>query len=115
MPVLQYHGAIVLACVGLLLLLLGPCGRGCPGSRLVGRIICSLLGYLPGAGLLLLTVRDAVLILIHGLLPRHVEEEQPLLDFVSVVATLQSLNELLEAPSESRKIRGFRAALEDDD
>ena len=34
---------------------------------------------------------------------------------MSVMATLRSLNELLEAPSESRKIRGFRAALEDDD
>ena len=32
-----------------------------------------------------------------------------------MVATLQSLNELLEAPSESCKIRGFPAALEDDD
>ena len=32
-----------------------------------------------------------------------------------MVATLRSLNELPEAPSESRKIRGFRAALEDDD
>ena len=32
-----------------------------------------------------------------------------------MVATLFSLNELPEAPSESRKIRGFRAALEDDD
>ena len=38
--------------------------------------------------------------------------EQFSLDFVSVIATLWSLNELLEAPSESRKICGFRAALE---
>ena len=30
------------------------------------------------------------------------------------MATLRSLNELLEAPSESRKIRVFCAALEDD-
>ena len=36
------------------------------------------------------------------------------MDFVSVVAILGSLNEFLEAPSESRKIRGFRAAMEDD-
>ena len=43
------------------------------------------------------------------------QEEKSLLDFVSVVAMLQSLNELPEAPSESRKIRGIRAALEDDD
>ena len=43
------------------------------------------------------------------------QEEQSLLDFVSVVATLQSLNELPEAPSESRNICGFCAALENDD
>ena len=43
------------------------------------------------------------------------QEEQSSLDFTSVVATLGSLNELLEAPSESRKIRGFRTALEDDE
>ena len=43
------------------------------------------------------------------------QEEQSSLDFVSVVATLRSLNELLEAPSESHKTRGFCAALEDDD
>ena len=43
------------------------------------------------------------------------QEEQSLLNFVPVVATLQSLNELPEAPSESRKICGFCVALEDDD
>ena len=43
------------------------------------------------------------------------QEEQSSLDFVSVVATLWSLDELPEAPLESRKIHGFRAALEDDD
>ena len=43
------------------------------------------------------------------------QEEQSSLDFVSVVAILRSLNELPEAPSESRKIHGFRAALEDDE
>ena len=36
------------------------------------------------------------------------------MDFVSVVATLRSLNELPEAPSENCKIRSFRAALVDD-
>ena len=43
------------------------------------------------------------------------QEEQSSLHFVSMVATLQSLNELPEAPSESCKIRGFCAAFEDDD
>ena len=42
------------------------------------------------------------------------QKEQSSLDFVSVVATLCSLIELLKAPSESHKIHGFRAALEDD-
>ena len=42
------------------------------------------------------------------------QEEQSLLDFVSVMVTLQSLNKLSEAPSESRKTHGFRVALEDD-
>ena len=41
--------------------------------------------------------------------------EQSLLDFVSVVAVLRSLNELSKAPSESCKICSFGAALEDDD
>ena len=35
------------------------------------------------------------------------QEEQYSLDSVSVMATLWSQNELPEAPSESRKIRGF--------
>ena len=43
------------------------------------------------------------------------QEEQSSLDFVSVVATLWSLNELPEAPSESCNIRGSRAALKEDD
>ena len=43
------------------------------------------------------------------------QEEQSSPDFVSVVASLLSLNVLLEALSESRKINGFHAALEDDD
>ena len=43
------------------------------------------------------------------------QEEQSSLDFVVVVATLRSQNELSEAPSGSRKICGFCAALEDDD
>ena len=43
------------------------------------------------------------------------QEEQSLLDLASVVTTLRSLNELPEAPLESRKIRDFRAAMEDDD
>ena len=43
------------------------------------------------------------------------QEEQSSVDFVLVVANLRSLNELPEAPSESCKIRGFRAVLEDDD
>ena len=43
------------------------------------------------------------------------QEEQSLLDFLSVVASLCSLNGLPKASSESHKIRGFRAALEDDD
>ena len=43
------------------------------------------------------------------------QEEQFSLDFVSVVDNLHSLNELLEALSESQKIRSFHAALEDDD
>ena len=43
------------------------------------------------------------------------QKEQSSLDFVSVVVTLRSLNKLPEASSESRKIRGFSAALEDDD
>ena len=42
-------------------------------------------------------------------------EEQFSLHFVSVVATLQSLNHLAAASSESFKIHKFRAALEDDD
>ena len=42
------------------------------------------------------------------------QEDQSSLDFLLVVATLHSLNELLEAPSESRKIHGFRTAFEDD-
>ena len=40
------------------------------------------------------------------------QKEQSLLDFVSA---MRSLNKLPEAPSESRKIHGFRAILEDDD
>ena len=43
------------------------------------------------------------------------QEQQSLLDFVLVVATLQSLNELPEAPSENHKISGSLAALEDND
>ena len=43
------------------------------------------------------------------------QEEQSLLDFVLVVATLRSLNQLSEDPSESRKIRGFHVVLKDDD
>ena len=43
------------------------------------------------------------------------QEEQSSLDFVAVVANLHPLNGLPEAPSDSRKIHGFRAALEDDD
>ena len=43
------------------------------------------------------------------------QEEQSSLDFVAVVASLHSLNGLSEAPSESYKICGFRAALEEDD
>ena len=43
------------------------------------------------------------------------QEEQSSLDFVSVVAHMRSVSELLEAPSENRKIHGFRVALEDDD
>ena len=68
--------------------------------------------------LLLLTIRDAVLVLARGLRlgawMRTIRRSSLLLDFVSVVATLQFLNELLEAPSESCKIRDFRAASEDD-
>ena len=44
---------------------------------------------------------------------RH--EEQSSLDFVSVVATLRSLSELPGTPSESCKIHGFHAAVEDDE
>ena len=43
------------------------------------------------------------------------QDERSSLDFVSVVATLRSLNELPEASSESHKIRGYHVALEDDD
>ena len=39
------------------------------------------------------------------------QEEQFSLEFVSFMATLRSLNEVPEAPSESHKMRGFRAAL----
>ena len=42
------------------------------------------------------------------------QEEHSLLDFVLVAATLHSLNEPLEAPSESHKVCGFSAALEGD-
>ena len=42
------------------------------------------------------------------------QEEQSSLDFVAVVANLHSLNGLPKAPSESCKIRGFRAVLEED-
>ena len=42
-------------------------------------------------------------------------EEQSLMDFVSVMATLRSLNGLMETSSENHKIRGFWAALEDDE
>ena len=42
------------------------------------------------------------------------QDQQSSLDFESVVTTLRSPNELPEAPSEGRKVRGFRAALEDD-
>ena len=41
------------------------------------------------------------------------QEEQSSLDFISLVATLRSLNELPEASSESRKICGFHAELDD--
>ena len=71
----------------------------------------------PGAGLHLLTFQDTALVLIRGLSRRTNEdhqEKQPSLNFVSVVAILRSLNELQEVPSESLKIRGFCAALEDD-
>ena len=43
------------------------------------------------------------------------QEEQSTIDFVSVVSHLRSLTGLPEAPSEGRKIRGFIAALEDND
>ena len=43
------------------------------------------------------------------------QEEQSSLEFVSVVTTLLSLNKLPGSPSESRKLRGFWAAVEDDD
>ena len=43
------------------------------------------------------------------------KEEQFPLDLLSIVTNLHSLNELLEAPSESCKIRGFGTEVEDDD
>ena len=43
------------------------------------------------------------------------QEEQFSLYFISVVVTLQSPNELPEAPSESRKIFCFWTALEEDE
>ena len=51
--------------------------------------------------------RGVILAFIH--LPRigNRQEEQSLLDLVSAVASLRSLNELLEIPSESCKICGF--------
>ena len=51
-------------------------------------------------------------------LSRQVNEDhqkEQFLDFLSVVATTQSLNELPEALSESHKICGFHSALEDND
>ena len=43
------------------------------------------------------------------------QEEQSLLDFMSVVTNLCSLNGLPEEPLESHKIHGFDAAVENDD
>ena len=43
------------------------------------------------------------------------DEDQSLLNVVSLVATSHSLNELPEAPPKSRKIRGFKSPLKDDD
>ena len=87
------------------------CCTGSP-SGLVG-------GCLPGVGLHLLTERSIILALVCllclGRWTRTIRRSSPCLIFVSVVATLQSLNELPEAPSESHKIRGFRAALDDDE
>ena len=73
-PVLQCRRTVVPglgvapALVGLLLLVRVPRRRGCLGSRLVSRVVRSLLlGRLPVAGLLLLIVQDAVLGLTRGL------------------------------------------------
>ena len=43
------------------------------------------------------------------------QEDHSSLDFVSVVVILRCLNELPEVPSESHKMCGFRAALDDDE
>ena len=88
------------------------------GPSMTRSLGTTVLGRLPGAGLLLLTGRDAVLDLAHSLCldtDEDRQEEHSSLDFVSVVATLRSLNEMPEGPPESRKIRGFQATLEDGD
>ena len=121
-PALQCLAGVVLALIVRPHQVRVPRVRVREGHRLFGLTVSTLcLRRLPVMGLGLLAIRGVILGLVHSSPSRHsrhadegCQGEQSSSDFVSVVAHMQSLTELPEAPSENLKIPGFQAALEDD-